>query len=141
MKPFKKTVYLAGAISYFYNTNQRERATGWRDIAEKYLEFYEIKCFNPCKESQHAWEQPQNGTMKQNYFYLKNSDIILVNLDMINDSIGTVWELSVGWMEHKPIIAFGKTNWLERPHTQSLIDVKVDTLEEALEYISEMYVL
>ena len=26
MKPFKKSIYLAGAISYFYNTEQSERA-------------------------------------------------------------------------------------------------------------------
>lgn len=139
MKPFKKSVYLAGAISYFYNTNQSKRATEWRDKAERFLKDYNIKCFNPCKESPYCWNYPQEGLIKQNYFYLKNCDIVLVNLDMINDSIGTVWELSMAWAEHKPVVAFGKTPWLDRPHMRSLIDVKFETLNEALDYIVDMY--
>lgn len=139
MKSFKKSVYLAGAISYFINTNQQDRATKWRDKAEEYLGQFDIKCFNPCKESPHCWEYPQEGLIKQNYFYLKNCDIILVNLDMINDSVGTIWELSMAWREHKPIVAFGKTPWLERPHMLSLFDVRFENLDKALEYITDMY--
>lgn len=139
MRKFKKKVYLAGAISYFYKTNQQERATIWREKAEKFLNDYDIKCFNPCKEPKECWSYPQNGLIKQNYFYLKNCDIILVNLDMINDSVGTIWELSIAWNEHKPVIAFGKTPWIERPHMKSLIDVRFNKLEEALNYISDMY--
>lgn len=139
MKPFKKSVYLAGAISYFINTNQKNRATEWRDRAEKYLGQFDIKCFNPCKEDPRCWNYPQEGLIKQNYFYLKNCDIILVNLDMINDSVGTIWELSMAWKEHKTVIAFGKTPWLERPHMRSLYDVRFDTLTDALDYITDMF--
>lgn len=141
MKPFKKSIYLAGAISYFYNIDQKERATAWRSKAVKYFEPYDIKCFNPCDEPIECWQYPQSGLIKQNYFYLKNCDIVLVNLDMINDSIGTVWELSMAWRDHKPIIAFGKTPWLDRPHMLSLMDIRLDTLDEALDYISNMYLL
>ena len=141
MKPFKKSIYLAGAISYFYNIDQKERATAWRTKAVHYFEPYNIKCFNPCDEPIECWQYPQSGLIKQNYFYLKNYDIVLVNLDMINDSIGTVWELSMAWRDHKPIIAFGKTPWLDRPHMLSLMDIRLDTLDEALDYISNMYLL
>lgn len=139
MKPFKKSVYLAGAISYFYNTNQPQRATAWRKKATETLEQFDIKCFNPCEEPASCWNYPQEGLIKQNYFYLNNCDIILVNLDMINDSVGTVWELSMAWRDHKPIVAFGKTHWLDRPHMRSLIDVRLETLDEALNYIADMY--
>ena len=139
MKEFNKSVYLAGAISYFYNTKQKERATKWRTKAKECLGQFNMKCFNPCDEPSDCWQYPQGGLIKQNYFYLKNCDIILLNLDMINDSIGTIWELSMAWREHKPIVAFGKTPWLERPHMQSLIDVKFNTLDEALDYIVDMY--
>ena len=60
---------------------------------------------------------------------------------MINDSIGTIWELSMAWKEHKQIVAFGQTHWLERPHMRSLIDVRFEKLDEALSYITEMYEL
>lgn len=139
MKQFKKSVYLAGAISYFYKTEQHDRATKWRDGAKEYLGQFDIKCFNPCDEPSDCWQYPQGGLIKQNYFYLKNCDIILLNLDMINDSVGTVWEISMAWRDHKPVVAFGKTPWLDRPHMLSLIDVKFDTLDQALEYIVDMY--
>lgn len=141
MKQFNKSVYLAGAITYFYKTEQSERATAWRDKAEEFLNDYNIKCFNPCKESPSCWEYPQDGLIKQNYFYLNNCDIVLVNLDMINDSVGTIWELSMAWKDHKTVIAFGKTPWLKRPHMKSLIDVKFDTLDEALDYVVDMYAI
>ena len=141
MNNFKKKVYLAGAISYFYNTNQHKRATAWRERATECLGQFDIKCFDPCKESPTCWEYPQDGLIKQNYFYLKNCDIVLVNLDMINDSVGTIWELSMAWKKHKSVIAFGKTPWLDRPHMRSLIDVRFDTLDEALNYITDMYEL
>ena len=139
MKPFKKSIYLAGAISYFYNTDQSERATKWRDKAEEYFEQFDVKCFNPCKENPCCWDYPQDGLIKQNYFYLKNCDAMLLNLDMLNDSIGTVFEMTLFWEWHKPIIAFGKTPWLERPHCKSMIDVHFNTLDEALDYIANMF--
>lgn len=141
MKPFNKSIYLAGTISYFYNTNQPLRATAWRDKAEKFFKDYNIKCFNPCREPKECWEYPQDGLIKQNYFYLKNCDIMLVNLDTINDSIGTAFEMSLFYEWHKTVIAFGKTPWLERPHMRSLIDVRFETLDEALYYIGDMYAL
>lgn len=141
MKPFKKSVYLAGAISYFYNIDQPKRATVWREKATECLGQFDIKCFDPCKENPNCWNYPQDGLIKQNYFYLKNCDIILVNLDMINDSIGTAWELSMAWRDHKPVVAFGQTHWLDRPHMRSLIDVHFEKLDKALSYITDMYEL
>ena len=102
---------------------------------------FDIKCFNPCDENPNCWNYPQDGLIKQNYFYLNNCDIVLVNLDMINDSIGTAWELSMAWKDHKQVVAFGKTHWLDRPHMRSLIDVHFEKLDEALSYIAEMYEL
>jgi nucleoside 2-deoxyribosyltransferase len=140
MQSFKKSVYLAGAISYYYNVGLPQMATAWREQAEEYFNDFDIKCFNPCKENSSCWDYPQGGVIKQNYFYLKNCDIILVNLEMIADSVGTVWELSMAWRDHKPIVAFGQTyHWSNRPHMQSLIDVHLDTLEDALDYIVDMY--
>lgn len=139
MQHFKKSVYLAGTISYFYKTERHDRATAWRKRAKEYLGQFDIRCFNPCEEPADCWRYPQGGLIHQNYFYLNNCDIVLVNLDMINDSIGTAWELSMAWRDHKTVVAFGKTPWLDRPHMQSLINVHFDALDEALEYISDMY--
>ena len=139
MKTFNKSVYLAGAISYYRNIGKPEQAEEWRKQAQETLNYYDIKCFNPCDESPICWDYAQDGLIKQNYYYLNNCDIVLVNLDAINDSIGTIWELSMAWRDHKPVIAFGTTSWLDRPHMNSLIDMKFDTLSEALDYITSMY--
>lgn len=137
MKPFNKSVYLAGTISYFYNTNQTARATVWRDKAEDFFKDYDIKCFNPCKN--------ENGDfadeiiVKQNIYYLDQCSIILVNLDMITDSVGSIFELTYAQEHNKLVVAFGKSPWLDRPHLKYLIDIKFDTLNEALEHISIAY--
>jgi nucleoside 2-deoxyribosyltransferase len=135
MSSFKKTVYLAGAISFFHNTNCPERATGWRNIAENYLSYYDIKCFNPCKCEGFS----EDMIVKQNMYYLNQCDIILVNLDMINDSVGTIFELTEAKHRGKPIIAFGKSYWRERPHMKYLIDTYFDTFEDALDNIVTAY--
>ena len=138
---FNKSVYLAGAISYFRDIGRPEKAESWRKQAQEVLDYYDIKCFNPCNESHSCWDYPQNGLIKQNYYYLNHCDIILVNLEMVSDSPGTLWELSMAWRDHKPVIAFGTTSWLKRPHMNSLIDMKFDTLSEALDYITAMYAI
>lgn len=137
MKPFDKSVYLAGTISYFYNTKQPARATAWRNKAENFFKDYNIKCFNPCKN--------ENGDfadeiiVKQNIYYLDQCSIILVNLDMITDSVGSIFELTYAQEHNKLVVAFGKSPWLDRPHLKYLIDIKFDTLNEALEHISIAY--
>ena len=137
MKPFKKSIYLAGAISYFYNINQKERATAWRTKAVKYFEPYDIKCFNPCVNSNGDFSD--DIIAKQNIYYLNQCDIVLVDLTMINDSVGTIFELTTAQNNDKLVVAFGHTPWEQRPHMKYLIDVHFDTLEEAMEHIATAY--
>ena len=139
MSNFKKSVYLAGAMSYFYNKNTPQLAKEWRDYSKLFLEKHNINCFNPCDEPKVCSTFPKGGLMKQNYYYLKNCDIVLVNLDMIQDSPGTMWELSMAWAQKKLVVAFGDSHWLEREHLISLIDVKFENKDEALNYINNMF--
>lgn len=140
MQKFNKKVYLAGAISCFYKEGCPEKASAWRDRAQKHLaEKNDIVCFNPCLEGEDCWKYPQGGVITHNYFYLQNCDVILVNLDKISESVGTIWELSMAWHDHKTVIAFGDTPWLYSPHMQSMISVKLSSLEDALKYIGDMF--
>lgn len=137
MKPFKKSVYLAGAISYFYNINQKERATAWREKATECLEQFDIKCFDPCVNSNGDFSD--DIIVKQNIYYLNQCDIVLVDLTMINDSVGTIFELTTAQNNDKLVVAFGHTPWEQRPHMKYLIDVHFGTLEEAIEHIVTAY--
>lgn len=130
-------------MSYFYSIGEYSRATDWREYVYDTLHEAEIRVFDPTENSTEHYKFPKEyngGVIYQNYTYLRNCDILLVNLDMIEDSIGSVWEMSIAWAEHKPVIAFGECEkWRDRPHFQSLITVKTDTVEEACDYIISMY--
>lgn len=136
-------VYAAGAMTPFYLTGEYELATKWRDYAKKSLIDVGIKLFDPTVNSTTHFQYPTNlndGVIHQNYAYLHKCELVLVNLDRIEDSIGSVWELSVAWLEHKPVIAFGECErWNSRPHFGSLITVKLNTVEDACDYIKSMY--
>ena len=137
MKQFNKSVYLAGAITYFYKTEQPERATAWRDKAEKFFADYNMQCFNPCKNENGDFADEM--IVKQNIYYLDQCSIVLVNLDMITDSVGSIFELTYAQEHNKLVVAFGESHWFDRPHLKYLIDIKFDTLNEALEHISIAY--
>ena len=134
---FKKSIYLAGAISYFLNIDQYQRATAWREKAEEYLGDNDIKCFNPCVNTNGDFSDDM--IVKQNIYYLKQCDIVLVDLTMINDSVGTIFELTTAQNDNKLVVAFGHTPWEQRPHMKYLIDVQFNTLDEALEHITVAY--
>jgi nucleoside 2-deoxyribosyltransferase len=134
---------MCGAMTAFYDNGRYEDATKWREYVRNYFNETTIKTFDPTHNSLIHFTYPQeyyNGIILQNYAYLKQCEIIIVNLDLFDDSIGSVWEVSTAWMEHKPVIAFGKCpKWENRPHFKSLITVCLDNVEEACEYILSMY--
>jgi nucleoside 2-deoxyribosyltransferase len=136
-------VYLAGAMSAFYNSGEYHKATEWREYAKRVLTEADIAIFDPTDNSQKHFTYPSSlneGVILQNYTYIKKCDIILVNIEKLDDSIGSIWELSAAWIEHKPVIGFGKCDkWMDRPHFQGLVPVVLDTVEDACDYIISMY--
>ena len=130
-------------MSAHYQENNYENATEWRDFAKTELEACGLKVFNPTENSKEHYLYPPElncGVITQNYTFIKRCDVLLVNLDRIEDSIGSIWELSMAWIEHKPVVAFGSCpKWEKRPHFQSLVPIIFDTASEACEYISSMF--
>lgn len=141
MKDIK--AYCAGAMSIFFRRGEYEKATRWRDYANNELKDAGISVFDPTVGSEKHYGYPQShngGVIFQNYAYLKKCDLVLLNLDEFDDSIGSVWEVSMAWAEKKPVIAFGECEkWKDRPHFKSLITIQLPTVEEAVEYIKDMY--
>ena len=139
----KINIYLTGAMSAYYYAGEYEKAKQWRDYAKQKLRDCDFGVFDPTDNSEIHFKYPtylNSGVIFQNYTYLKNCDILLVNLDKIEDSIGSIWEISMAWAEHKPIVAFGRCDkWKERPHFQSMISVILDNVETACDYILTMY--
>lgn len=137
------TCYLAGSMSDFYFSGEYDKATKWRDYAKGKLRDIGIKVFDPTENSEKHFKYPvetEGGIILQNYTYLSNCDLVLLNLDKFENSIGSIWEVSVAWQNKLPVIAFGKCKkWQDRPHFKSLIDVRFETVEDACDYICSMY--
>lgn len=132
-------IYLAGAITYFEKANQLDYAILWRKIAKDNLKDINIDTFDPTLNYTQNKEYNLKGIPYQNSYYLQKSDIILVNLDMLKESPGTLWEIFIGWYLQKPIITFGESDLVNQPHVAEAITIKFNKLTEATEYIKSMY--
>ena len=110
-------VYLAGTLSYYYKNNQIDKALKWREKIENWCKDNNINVFNPAKtflkEINHTYYYKL--CVDQNRYYLDKADILIVNLEAIDHSPGTIWELTYASEKRKiPIIAIGFRHW--SPH-------------------------
>lgn len=133
-------LYLAGAMSEFDRQGKFEKAVEWRLNASRLLKEFRIKTFNPCDNYEINKEYQLKGIVNQNLTYLKNSDILLLNLEELDKSPGTMFEIFFAYMKHTPVIAFGE-NYLygTQPHVTESISMKFKDSEEAIDYITSMF--
>ena len=131
-------IFLSGCMSYWYDNNKPELAENWRNQAIKRLGD-KFNIFNPCKNYYKNINYEPKGVVYQNIAYLNKSDIILLNLDHIEDSPGTLFELYHSYLHNKPIISFGETPLLNQPHIHEAITMYFIDLESACDYIENMY--
>ena len=141
-----KTIYLAGNISYFHKTNQYYKATDWRSrLIDQLLDDIAINC-----ESKWNWFDPtlnfednviaaNNKTiLQQNNYYLDKSDIMVVNLDKLEESPGTIYEIIYFGRKGKPVIAFGYSEWVKSPHISEFITCILKE-DKIMTYLDSMY--
>ncbi|MBC8062983.1 MAG: nucleoside 2-deoxyribosyltransferase domain-containing protein [Clostridiaceae bacterium] len=133
-------VYLAGTIKYFEAHDEFLKATEWRKEASNILKHTHIKTFDPCDKYEQNKEYASKGVVNQNLAYLRKSDIILVNLDGIEKSPGTMFEIFYGYMNHIPVVAFAD-NYLygKQPHVTESITSYFHKFEDAVDYIQNMF--
>ncbi len=142
----KKTLFLSGCMSYYYNQGKPELAEQWRREVENYIQLYDFlknnfKVFNPCKNFYKNSIYSSKGIVHQNLFYLKKSDIILLNLNDIEQSPGTLFEIYYAFLNNKPTIAFGENKLYtnRQPHICESITYKCRDLNEIFQYINNVY--
>lgn len=131
-------IYLAGSMTSYYSENKPELAENWRRHATASL-FDNIKVFNPCINYSINKTYDAKGVVYQNLHYLNNSDIMILNLDRLEKSQGTLFEIFNFFMNRKPVIAFGSNPIYNQPHVHESITIKFDTLDEVIKYIKNMY--
>lgn len=135
-------IYLAGACK-----GLADEGVTWRNdtfekfnLAQQYLDLVTYKIYDPTDYFPRDGSKSLTAKQTKN-FYMKyliaNSDLILVNLNNTENSVGTGQELQYAVDKEIPIVGFGKENvyeWLPGD-----CDVVFDTLEEAVDYIINYY--
>ena len=133
----KLQIYASGS-----EKNAPEGFTSWRDELKKMTIWYnQLLVLDPMMHFNYTNKPPKTTRQCSNYFMwmIDQCDVLLVNLDHSDVSVGTGCEVQHGSDNHKPIIGFGvkPETWYE--WTSDKCDVIFDTMEEAIEYIVEHY--
>jgi len=110
-------IYMAGALTTHHRNNEIHRATIWRNSLSAWShELKDMKTFNPAiaflREKNHSYAPEM--CVSQNEFYLAKCDIMIVDLNEIDSSPGTIYELVRFKDMRKPVVAFGVRHW--SPH-------------------------
>lgn len=139
MKNFE--IYASGATK---NLSPNESLI-WREVAKEYLESvegkYDVKVFIPEHFFGYIHKNPKTEKQCRTFFlwHTEISQLLLVNLNQTATSVGTGMEVQKAMDFRIPIIGFGTDNVY--PWIKDSCDVVFDTMEEALEYIKEYYLL
>lgn len=142
-------VYLAGALTCYYEENKFEKATKWRKMAEKYFEENtdNFVCINPIYYITDNSNHHATGyeIMRFDLRKVKESKAILVNLESLNKSIGTSDEIMYAWLNNVPVIGFLEDESLmSTVHNWKICQIdRIETgkgsQERAMEYIKNYY--
>lgn len=106
----KRNVYLAGAMSCYFNTEQCNYPKQWREDAKKYVKgFYDdITIISPTDyfEIGKNYHKSEFEVMRFDFRMVREADIILVNLKDLEKSLGTSDEILYAFISGKPVIGF-----------------------------------
>lgn len=145
----KYFVYLAGAMSCYYKEGKVEKATEWRERAEKYFDSYSetIRCINPMRyfSIDGNYHTSDYEPMRFDLRKVKESRVVLVNLEDLYRSLGTSDEIIYAWLNDIPIIGFLEDeNLINTVHSWKICQIdRIETgngaQERAMEYIKNYY--
>ena len=136
-------VYCAGAISEYNRLDKLDKAKEWRIKASNFFieNFREASVFDPSIGFEKNFTYNSKGVVLQNIKYLRESNLLLLNLEYLEKSPGTLFEITYAYLNQIPCIAFGRLdNSLEfSPHIEQCITMLFDDLDSALKYCYDMY--
>ena len=127
-------------MSFYKSINKEHSMHEWRNEATEYLNDIGIKVFNPAKFFSTNCNYNSSNLVPQNKLYARECQMAICNMDYLEESGGSVWELGAFSIQDKPIIAFGKTKWQDVAHIRDSMSIHFDTIQEVLEFIETTYV-
>lgn len=145
-----KVVYLGGAMSCYYNTEQYEYPKQWREEVKEYTKkMYDgITIISPTDfyEIGMDYHHSEKEVMRFDLRMVMKADIILCNLKDLHTSLGTSDEILYAFIKNKPIIGFIDSAFnYKKIHPWKLeqidrIEVGKNSMEKAIDYIYKYYV-
>ena len=136
---FMKKIYLCGAMGCYENPEEymfwrRKIVALYNDVADVFdpSEFYSYE------EQMHKTEKE---IMEYELYNLKRCDFVILNLDRIHESIGSIMEIAVANENNIPIIAFGSLDKYEHlyPWLKECILRHETSMPETIEYINKYF--
>lgn len=128
-------VYLAGkmaGLSY-------EEMTKWRELATRILKANKINALNPVSVPL-SDEPSTQEIVTSNKFQIGQADVLLVELDYEEPSLGTIGEIVYAYTLGKPIIAWGRAyNIIQNPWILAHLTIHFTRLDDAVIYIIHNY--
>jgi len=133
-------IYSAGSLTYLKKIGKLQKAFEWREKLEDWAKDNDAKIFNPAttfkKEVNLGYSE--KIIVQQNEFFLQKSTIMVVQLDYLDYSPGTIYEMVLFKSMNKPIIAFGENkHW--SPHMNYCISQHCNTIEDTIELLNNMF--
>lgn len=138
-------IYLSGAIECYEKSGSDYHKVWRKDVIDAFFGVSIDDCFDPTKfYSYNDSSYTEKEVMRYDLKQLKNSDIVLVNLDSIDMSIGTAQEIFYAYLLNIPIIGFieDEESTYIHPWVKEEVDkifVGENSKDEAIDYIKTYY--
>lgn len=139
MKELK--IYLGGKMSGLTFSEMNK----WRVVMKEQLtiassDICNVRVINPTDyyNFENIRHKSEEEVMDYDLDHVKSSDILIINLDKVQTSPGTIVEIHAAWELGIPVLAFGNSDTLH-PWIKRMIRRTDDTLEELVDYIKEFY--
>ena len=135
----KLNIYTAGAMKNVSDSIAKK----WRYDIFAYMEREEAPAFVFIPQDYFDYVNVRHKTEKQvlDYFFhqIEQSDLMIVNLDYTNSSVGTAMEICHAHDYNIPIIGLSVNNEEVYPWCSEMCTVVFDNLDGLLEYINTYY--
>lgn len=140
-------IYLGGCISHYHSNNELYKAIDWRnEFTQKLLDLNAELCdtkfdwFDPTYNFKENLQYSNKSIVAQNIHYLNECDIMVVNLDKLEYSPGTMFEMYYYYLKHKPVFAFGDSKAIEQPHVNCSITAHFKSIDDIIKHLKHMYI-
>lgn len=151
-----RTIYLAGAISCYFNTKQHDYPKKWREDAKKYVKklYDNITLISPTDfyEIGKNYHKYESEVMRFDLRMVREADIVLCNLRDLHTSLVTSDEIFYAFISGKPVIGFleNESQVLSEDEYKNIhpwkreqidrFEIGKDAMKRAIDYIYRYYV-